>query len=156
MFTDKQIKLFWSHVDVGPIDRCWNWKLSTDRDGYGKAKIGGRFYIAHRVAYEIRHGSIVAGLPVLHSCDNPICCNPAHHRQGTHTENMKDMYARNRWNKVLPFHRKLDYEAAEQIRRDFKDGMSKRAIAKKHGIAPRHVRDVISGECWRTNHLPTR
>jgi hypothetical protein len=37
---------------------------------------------------------------MLHSCDNPNCCNVIYHiRKGTHQENMKDMISRNRQSK---------------------------------------------------------
>ncbi|MFB9187253.1 HNH endonuclease signature motif containing protein [Dactylosporangium sucinum] len=59
----------------------------------GKVKL----LLAHRVAWEVANGQpIPDGLQVLHSCDNPPCCNPAHLSIGTQAENMQQMVARGR------------------------------------------------------------
>lgn len=36
------------------------------------------------------------GMHILHSCDNPRCCNPEHLRIGTHQDNMNDKVSRGR------------------------------------------------------------
>jgi hypothetical protein len=80
-----------------PIDRdpaqCWEWQRSRSRQGYGR--LGPRVY-AHRLAYEVFIGPIPDGLHVLHHCDNPPCCNPAHLWSGTVADNMRDRDAKGR------------------------------------------------------------
>lgn len=47
--------------------------------GYGKGKWAGRFYLAHRMAYELFYGiKPPEDKVVMHSCDNPPCVNPSH------------------------------------------------------------------------------
>lgn len=56
------------------------------RNGYGCIKVGGRrgkVLYTHRVVYETFIGELQAGLHIMHSCNNPACCNPAHLSQGT-------------------------------------------------------------------------
>jgi hypothetical protein len=66
---------------------------STDR-GYGR--VGDDDY-AHRIVAEHHFGPAPADKPyVLHSCDNPPCCNPMHLRWGTQAENIQDAQSRGR------------------------------------------------------------
>lgn len=89
----------WSKVTIPEAPRhedlCWNWRGSTAK-GYGQIKAEGRVMRAHRLAFELVKGEVPEGLFVLHSCDNPLCCNPKHLRVGTHQDNMDDKTARGR------------------------------------------------------------
>jgi len=48
------------------------------------------------VAYQLTFGPLAEGRDLLHACDNPPCCNPAHLRPGTHLDNMLDMRRKGR------------------------------------------------------------
>jgi len=87
---------FW--VKVRKTECCWLWTGCRVPAGYGtftvKSRRQGPLY-AHRVAWELAHGSIPSPpLQVLHRCDQPSCVNPDHLFIGTQSENMYD-----RWNK---------------------------------------------------------
>lgn len=91
-------RMFWSKVDIKEVDECWNYKKNRKSlSRYGtfvteNGKIG-----AHRFAYESATGKIIPkGLYVLHTCDNPLCCNPKHLYCGTQEDNGRDMQLRNR------------------------------------------------------------
>lgn len=89
---------FWEKVDnIGRLD-CWPWLGAHDRYGYGAFRAKSRMppRSSHRVAWEISRGAIPRGMHVLHSCDNPACCNPAHLRLGSHQDNMTDKKLRGR------------------------------------------------------------
>jgi hypothetical protein len=97
---------FWAKVDdsAGP-DACWPWTGALFRPGprgygmnYGRIKRNRRTLHAHRVAWELAHGP-TGELFVLHKCDNPPCCNPAHLFLGTAADNMADKVrkGRHRW-----------------------------------------------------------
>ena len=90
---------FWSRVDRQDIDTCWNWLAGTDRDGYGQFRILGKQLVASRVAFQFAgKGSVPADLCVLHTCDNPKCCNPSHLYLGTHFDNAQDREERTKAN----------------------------------------------------------
>ena len=51
--------------------------------------------LAHRIAF-ILHYRVYPKNHILHTCDNPPCCNPYHLRDGTHADNMRDRDIRQR------------------------------------------------------------
>ena len=66
---------------------------------YGRTWYDGGHIYAHRLAYMLAVGP-VDGWQVLHTCDNPKCCNPAHLELGTHAENMRQMRERGRASRI--------------------------------------------------------
>ncbi len=81
--------------ELGP---CWVWTGYTlKRYGRLRTKRGTPWVFAHRLAYMTAHGvDLPKEVLVLHHCDNPPCCNPAHLRPGTNAENHRDMEIRGR------------------------------------------------------------
>lgn len=80
-------------------DGCWEWNGTRNESGYGLFSHSASGYTnarAHRVSYELTHGSLSTDDFVLHSCDNPPCVNPEHLRTGDHDANMADVADRRR------------------------------------------------------------
>lgn len=88
---------FWAKVRKS--DGCWPWIKSRQPYGYGRFNYQGKQVQAHRVAWILTNGPIPDDLCVLHSCDNPPCCNPDHLFLGTKGDNNRDCIrkGRGRW-----------------------------------------------------------
>ncbi len=82
-------------------DECLVYKGCRDKWGYAQLGIDGKRRQAHRYAWELRRGPIPAGLKVLHTCDNPPCCNPLHLFLGTDADNLRDKRMKGRDPKLL-------------------------------------------------------
>lgn len=93
---DKEAK-FESRIERVTESGCWIWTGLLSNVGYGKIGVGLKTYSVHRYAYETYIGKIPKNLLVLHKCDNRCCVNPAHLFLGTQSDNIKDMYAKNRF-----------------------------------------------------------
>ena len=100
--SPKQAHRFWSLVDASMPDACWPWLGAIlQRGGYGQVSFNYQKYRAHRVAYSLVKGSLNKNQVVMHTCDNPVCCNPRHLIAGSQCENMADMTAKGRRIRVL-------------------------------------------------------
>ena len=76
---------------------CLVWTGYVNQKGYGRIGVNGRLLRTHRLAWSLANDQPVPeGKMILHSCDNPPCCEPSHLRPGTQAENTADMIARGR------------------------------------------------------------
>jgi hypothetical protein len=67
---------FWVKVDRG--SGCWAWRGAKHHKGHGVVKIDGRFHAAHRVAWQLEHGTPPAGA-LTRTCQTVGCVRPDHH-----------------------------------------------------------------------------
>ena len=80
-------------IEILPWSGCWIWMLSLTHD-YGKAKLLGQTWRAHRLFWEIYKGDIPINLLILHRCDIKCCVNPGHLYLGSQSDNVGDILAR--------------------------------------------------------------
>lgn len=75
---------------------CWVFCGALDSSGYGnihRAEFRGK---ATRYVWLKFVGPIPPDMQILHTCDRPACVRPDHLWMGTHTDNMRDMFAKGR------------------------------------------------------------
>ncbi len=136
---------FWAKVDRRGPGECWPWIGSRIPNGYGQVKYHGQAYTAHDLAYILTNGPIPSGMLVMHSCDNPPCCNPAHLSAGTNLDNSRDMVKKNRHINICGerhWNAKLTDEQVRTIRKDIRRPC---IVAKEYGVSPTHVSYLKSG-----------
>lgn len=148
---------FWSHIDKKEENECWIWKKCKSKDGYGQ--IGytrnneRKTLKTHRVAYELAYGKIPEGLEVMHICDNPPCCNPSHLSLGTHAENIKDMYLKNRGadtKGTLNGRSILSEKEVLEIRELYKSkNTTYKKLANNFNVSPGCIKSIILGLNWK-------
>ena len=95
-FKEEDIVRFWSKVIRQENDRCWEWQAGKLVDGYGVFYVSKKSIKAHRIAYLLHYRENPGTFCVLHTCDNPSCCNPAHLFLGTELDNVADRHAKRR------------------------------------------------------------
>lgn len=149
---------FWSKVAIGGPDDCWEWQRSRNDSGYGQFRVSvdQSPQKASRVAWALTHGD-PGSLCVLHRCDNPPCCNPAHLFLGTVADNNADKAAKGRqaraghekYTDLVEGVRRLTNEEIRQAREDHAAGASCRSIARRLGVAHTTVSRLINGTHWK-------
>lgn len=150
---------FWEKVDVRGPDECWPWTAGKYKSGYGSIGKGGRGSntYAHIVAYELQYGPVPEGLDVLHSCDNPPCCNGRHLRAGTHAENMQDKEVKGRGGHAIGERQgsaKLTETTVRQVRCLYATGrFSYETLAKAFKVSHTTIRHAVIGKKW--SHVAT-
>lgn len=115
----------------GAPDECWLWRGRPNKGGYGRLRVGGRRSIyAHRFALEQHLGRPLRDdEDALHSCDTPLCVNPAHLRPGDQPTNVADAVERDRLRK-------------ERCRRGhLRTPENTRTRVDRRGYVERHCRD---------------
>lgn len=170
VLTVQEATRFWTKIHIAGPNECWLWHQRTDKKGYGSYAISRypkvRLLIASRVAYALHYGVDPLELDVLHTCDNPPCCNPAHLFPGTNQNNIEDRISKGRsatgdkhWSHKKPelvskgeshgMSSLSEYQAREILSRyDGKRG-SIRRLAQEYGVCAATVGYLVSRKTWK-------
>lgn len=147
---NNQIERFWSRVALtANPNKCWEWQAAKQRGGYGVAFLNKKKWIAHRLAWFLVK-DVVPQLHLLHSCDNPPCCNPNHLREGTDADNANDRIERGRtYHGERQWKARLTENDVREIR-SLKGKISQSQIAKLFPTDQANVCRILSGKIWRS------
>lgn len=162
--SEKAADRFWAKVQK--TDGCWSWTGAQFRRGYGAFQLGGSTRKAHRIAYELEHGPIPAGLYVCHRCDNPSCVRPDHLFLGTAADNNTDRSQKGRTKpgrntggyKLVPGanagernpRAKMTWQSVSDLRHRYASGHELlKDLAREYGIAFSTADKIVCHETWR-------
>jgi hypothetical protein len=142
---------FWACVDKS--GDCWTWTGYRTPRGYGRLQRNGVGLLAHRVSYELEHGSIPAGLHVCHHCDNPSCVRPSHLFLGDAKANLADMTAKGRRRSNPPVGEahsssKLTAAIVVDVLR-LRGVVPQRDLAKRYGVVKSTIANIHRGTTWK-------
>lgn len=144
---------FWPKVAKGTAVECWPWTASTYLNGYGQFWTGTNLTPAHRFAYTLTNGPIPSKMIILHTCDNPLCCNPAHLRLGTQQDNIDDMHQKRRNGQPIGERQRSAKFTEDQVRciRDLHatGQYSNAALAKQFGVSTPTIRSIVLRFTWK-------
>lgn len=140
---------FWARVNVTP--GCWLWIGHLHGHGYGHFKDKGRFYCAHRFAYQLVSGhELKPGEFVLHTCDTPACVRPDHLYVGTIKDNGRDMAVRGRACGMERHHSaKLTADDVRAMRRLHAEGATAANLALMFGVSGTTAWQIVKRLKWR-------
>ena len=149
-------KDFWDNVEIGKPDECWPWKRSRLDAGYGQAWFMGRKELAHRVAWILTIGVLGSSTCVLHTCDNPPCCNPKHLFIGTQQDNLIDMFAKGR-GKMPPRMLGEDNPKSKLTEKEVLEirslwsvrAMTQKELWERYGITRTTLQAILYRQSWR-------
>ena len=145
---------FWAKVHIpedNELEACWpytgGWFAGRE---YGVFRHQGKNLRSHRVAYELFHGELAEKEQVLHSCDNPWCCNPLHLHAGTNEENHRECKARGRRPVGVRHHRALFTEDdIRNIRKLHAGGKTPWQLAKELGCSEGAIAGIVFRRTWK-------
>ena len=155
--TQDQVELFWSKVDITERWDCWEWMGSRKPKGYGNVRVNKKDFSAHRVARELSNFTIPHGYVVMHTCDNPPCCNPSHLMLGTRMANHCDMLIKGRQafrkGKAVGENNnrsKLTVEKVKEIRALYLNKtLDQYQLAEKFGVSQPAIGSVVRRDTWK-------
>lgn len=145
---------FWTQVDVKETnDDCWEWKKSKNNKNYGQISYKKKIQRAHRLAYFFMHPEDNTEekqkLFVLHTCDNPPCCNPFHLKLGTTQENTKDMVDKDRQAKGEEVGNSKLTEEQVKVILSWQGRLSAKDLAGMFKVGKRQILTIWRGDQWK-------
>ncbi|HEY5869747.1 MAG TPA: HNH endonuclease [Candidatus Tectomicrobia bacterium] len=106
---------FWRRVHK--TRACWLWLGAVDKHGYGSFYDYARKHnqLAHRISYELKHGSVLSNVVLSHLCENPSCVRPSHLKPMSHGDNLRYSVAQ-RGNLHLPSVNRTDPQRLKKLK----------------------------------------
>ncbi len=142
----KTLKRFWAKVNK--TGECWEWAASKNSGGYGQFGLNSKMQGAHRISFFLANGHWPAPC-CCHSCDNPGCVNPAHLREGTQADNIRDRENKGRGVRLRGTEHWRSKLNEEQVRNIRADPRVQRRIAEEYGVGQDVVSRIKLRKSWK-------
>jgi hypothetical protein len=128
-------------------DDCWLWTGAlVGKDSRPYLSVDGKKLLAYRIVYELTTGKqLTSDVLIRHSCDNRMCCNPAHLVPGSHQMNMNDMKERQRHG--MPHH------TVRHIKKLILQKIPYSVIGERYGCSASLISEIANGRAYDHVHL---
>jgi len=153
--SESDIARFWSKVDIRSEDECWPWKASHNIKGYGWFRINNQMLGSHRVAFAISKEDAGPDI-VMHTCDNPPCCNPKYLTKGSDQSNAWDRAVKHRGKKdfisitsTKNYQASLTADQVRLIRLQHTQGLTQEQIARLNWVNRSVVKRILNRESYK-------
>lgn len=134
-------------IEIRGDEDCWEW-TANKRGGYGRMRVGGHLYGATRLVWKLANGYDPVGQVILHRCDNPGCCNPAHLLSGTDGENNSDKEIKGRAKHPRGEGNGLAKLTEAQVLDIFHSPLTNRSLAAKYSVSDVAISCIKLGKTW--------
>lgn len=143
---------FWAKAARRGSEDCWLWTGSVNAAGYGTFAFHHKNILAHRFSFFLAHGH----WPNIarHDCDTPACVNPAHIRDGTRADNVRDAVERGLLRAgEKHVQAKLTDDQVREIRSRYAaGGVGQRVLAREYGVSGTTIHGIVHRTTWRYVH----
>lgn len=148
--TYEELNIWFQSKLITTNTGCKEWSGCRFQQGYGVVRLHNKNVKAHRLALEFNLGRpIRMGMDVLHSCNNPPCCNPEHLREGTNQENVNDKLLSGRQPRGESNGKsKLTLEQVAEIKEN-SQRLTQYQLAELYNVKRPCIAKIQRGKTWR-------
>ena len=146
------------HDRCDEVGDCWIWKQAVSQTGYPiiRRRPDGCLLV-RRVAVALDGREAMPRQPVVATCGEALCVNPAHLKATSNSDAAKRAAERGVWSgkargaKIAAARRsqpdvKLDMEKAREIRMSAESGP---VLAERYGVTRNRINDIKRGTAWK-------
>lgn len=142
VYTEKDIRRFYTYVNIGKPDECWEWTGGT-ACGRGLFYFDRHQTTATRFIFWFTTGIWPGDLLICHSCDNRLCVNPKHLFLGTAKDNAIDAARKGHMAKRL-----VEAEVREIREKYAAGGVTQKQLADEYGTNQGMVSMIVNHKWW--------
>jgi len=147
---NKRIRNFGRGPGMGSSSECREWTGARNGSGYGFytflcTEYGFSVYgTTHKVAYMLVHPFYTGKNPIIHRCENKLCCNLEHLKEGTHGENRRRAVFSTWTNNPYSQTHRLSMTSARKARKLHSEGATIKTLAETFDVCYATMYNIIN------------